>query len=354
MAAVDDDIRADFLVEAGELVQRLPEQLMQLEQQPEDIALLNAIFRAFHTVKGGAGFLEYTAMVELCHATEDLFNLLRNGKRGVTPELMDVVLKSADHLAQQMREVVEGGAPAAAPAELLQALHALCSDEKPKAKARAKGKEKEKAAQPQLPLAPAAQSSLEKVGDGAGAVSKTSDTISEDEFEALLDQLQAEKKNPPAAEIPQPVPAPLAGEAAAAPSTTRTEARPAAVAASPAPAETTIRVDTHRLDKLMNLVGELVLVRNRLRTLRGHNDAAALAKTVANLDFITRDLQGAVMQIRMQPVKKVFSRFPKVARDLARQLGKQVEVTLVGEDTDLDKNLVEALADPLVHMVRNA
>ena len=338
MAAVDDDIRADFLVEAGELVEALPEQLMQLEQQPDDAALLGAIFRAFHTVKGGAGFLDYGPMVELCHVTEDLFNLLRSGKRVVSPELMDVVLKASDCLQKMMREVVEGGMPAAAPADLLASLRALCSaEEKPKSKA-TKGKTKTSPAQHPAPQPPPA-------GGGGVAAGNSKDTITEDEFEALLDQLQAEKKSPPVIETPKTAsPPPEGGEKGE--GTLKPATAPAA--------ETTVRVDTHRLDKLMNLVGELVLVRNRLRTLRGSDDVGSMVKAVAQLDFITRDLQGAVMQIRMQPVKKVFSRFPKVARDLARQLGKQVEVTLIGEDTDLDKNLVEALADPLVHMVRNA
>ena len=356
MEAVDDDIRADFIAEAGELVQGLGEQLVELEKRPSDVALLNSIFRAFHTVKGGAGFLGLDAMVQLCHAAEDVFNLLRNGKRVVDAALMDVILQSSDQLQLMMNAVTRGAAPDAAGGELLAALRALAgkgevpaskpSETKKTAKREAAGAKREK--QKPLDLAPPAASA------------SSDDAISEDEFDALLDQMAAEKKKAPVA-----VPAPVAPVSAMVPAS-EPVAEPAVplpasrsplsggAAASAAAPETSVRVDTQRLDQMMNLTGELVLVRNRLKTLKTASGSEALAKAIAELDFITRGLQAAVMRIRMQPVRKVFSRFPKVARDVARGLGKQVEVELQGEDTDLDKNLVEALADPLVHMVRNA
>jgi two-component system chemotaxis sensor kinase CheA len=178
------------------------------------------------------------------------------------------------------------------------------------------------------------------------------DQITDEEFDALLDELHGAGKGPAAAaEIPHqaakvaapaPVPAP------------RVAAAPAA-AQSPAPqVETSVRVDTKRLDDIMNLVGELVLARNRLATLKATMADEEMTKAVANLDVVTADLQNAVMKTRMQPIKKVFGRFPRVVRDLARSLKKEINLELVGEDTDLDKNLVEALADPLVHLVRNA
>lgn len=324
--AVDDDIRADFLAEAGELIERVGGQLIELETRPQDGELLNAIFRAFHTVKGGAGFLNLAALVELCHATEDVFNALRSGRRGIDAPLLDAVLRALDHVQAMMAAVTARAQPEAAPAELIETLHAL-----------AKG-----AAIPTpVPVA-------------APPPPVDPNHISEDEFEALLDQMQGKKAatapvaaaRPPAAPSPAPAghPLPRAGEGTVgAPSPVKSEA------------ETTVRVDTHRLDKLMNLVGELVLARNRLKSLRGQEGGGeALTRAISELDFITRGLQSSVMQIRMQPIRKVFSRFPKLARDVARGLGKQVEVELKGEDTDLDKNLVEALADPLVHMVRNS
>lgn len=347
MAAIDDDIRADFLIEAGDLIEKLGAQLVELEAHPQDSELLNAIFRAFHTVKGGAGFLSITPLVSLCHVTEDLFNALRNGKRAVDAELMDAVMQAVDQVQAMMECVAAGTAPPEAPAALLQRLRALL----------------EAPARPAPPPTASAsdtitedefdalldQMAVEKKAQAEKAAQPAkpaSDTISEDEFDALLDELAAQKKTaaPPKVEAPAPKPAPAP---AAAPN-----AAPASAPAS-APVETSVRVDTHKLDRMMNLVGELVLVRNRLKALAS-SQGGEVGRAVRELDFITRGLQGAVMQVRMQPVGKVFSRFPKLARDVARGLGKQVEVTLVGQDTDLDKNLVEALADPLVHMVRNS
>lgn len=328
MSAVNDDIRADFLAEAGELVERLGQQLIELEQRPDDKDLLNAIFRAFHTVKGGAGFLNLTPMVELCHAVEDVFNALRNGQRTLDAALMDAVLRATDQVQAMMAAVAVDQPLAAAPVELIAALGARAAKVEPR-KAQKRKPPAAKKAQQVLPLPPA-----------------SAETISEDEFDALLDQIAAEKKQPSAATSSDPAPQPAAPQ-------------PTPAASAPVPplaqqAETSVRVDTQRLDVLMNLVGELVLVRNRLKTLRAAAGSPEVLRAITQLDFITRGLQDSVMQVRMQPVRKVFSRFPKVARDVARSLGKQVEVELQGEDTDLDKNLVEALADPLVHMVRNA
>jgi len=339
--AVNDDIRADFLAEAGELVDRLGAQLVELESRPDDQQLLNAIFRAFHTIKGGAGFLSIASLVELCHAAEDVFNVLRSGKRKVDAALMDAVLQALDQVQAMMSAVAARQPAVAAPPVLITTLHALAAGREPDRPAAAAAS------------APAAVSGtisedefdalLDQLADEkkqpAAAATAASGTISESEFDALLDQIQADKKKAAA-----PVSAP---NVAAPPPATPP-------AATPAPAaETSVRVDTHKLDQMMNLVGELVLVRNRLKALRGNGDEA-MGRAVSQLDFITRSLQGAVMQTRMQPIGKVFARFPKVARDTARGLGKQVEVVLSGQDTDLDKNLVEALADPLVHMVRNS
>jgi two-component system, chemotaxis family, sensor kinase CheA len=342
----DDDIRADFLIEAGELVQALGGQLVELESRPQDQDLLNAIFRAFHTVKGGAGFLELHALVELCHAAEDVFNALRAGKLAVDPALMDAVLQALDSVQEMMQAVAAGAPPTPADPALLQALRALLAPPVQAAPPKKKAAPKPRKAKSVAP-APAA------------------DTISDDEFEALLDQLHGSGKAPVpalAAAAPSstagdqqaPTASPMAPAAAPQPPSPARAEKEASRAPTP-PAETTVRVDTARLDALMNLVGELVLVRNRLKDLRAREaDPALFARPVAELDFITRGLQNAVMQVRMQPVGKVFARFPKIARDVARGLGKQVEVELQGEDTDLDKNLVEALADPLVHMVRNS
>jgi two-component system chemotaxis sensor kinase CheA len=360
----DDEIRADFLTEAGELVQRLGEQLIELESRPHDTALLNDIFRAFHTIKGGAGFLDLPELVELCHVAEDVFNLLRSGGRQVDAGLMDAMLQALDAVQAMMHAVSAAQSLTPASPELLQRLRALNAPPAaaPSEPAAAAAQTPPSAAAPARKTRRRSSKAKETAPAEVPAVvaAPAGDTISEDEFEALLDQLHGKGAAPGLAEVPAtPVTVPPAPQLSVAPVVAAAPApKPAAstAAAPPAPpTETTVRVDIARLDKMMNLVGELVLVRNRLKDLRErHATAADIARAVGELDFITRGLQSAVMQVRMQPIRKVFSRFPKIARDVARGLGKQVEVELQGEDTDLDKNLVEALADPLVHMVRNS
>ncbi|MEN0105171.1 MAG: chemotaxis protein CheA, partial [Pseudomonas sp.] len=226
--------------------------------------------------------------------------------------------------------------------------------------------------------APAPAPVAAPVAAAAPVASGDSDNITDDEFEALLDQLHGQGKFvEPSAQAPLPAAAaapakPAAPAAPAAKPAAKAEpakpaaAKPAAPAPAPAPAaaadkagpateaETTVRVDTARLDEIMNMVGELVLVRNRLVRLGLNSGDENMSKAVSNLDVVTADLQTAVMKTRMQPIKKVFGRFPRLVRDLARSLKKEINLELVGEETDLDKNLVEALADPLVHLVRNS
>ncbi|WP_412851459.1 chemotaxis protein CheA [Ectothiorhodospira shaposhnikovii] len=412
----DDEILQDFLVEAGELLEGLSEQLVQLEQTPDDKDLLNAVFRSFHTIKGGAGFLSLDNLVKICHRAEDVFNLLRQGQRHVDSNLMDIILQVVDVLNRMFDEVRSGTQPAPAPDPLMAALEPLTLPEG----------EEEASAPPPPPAIPAAP---EPPPAPASASGELQGDITDDEFEALLDALQDQKQNggpqpSPAAAVPSPMSAGThraegdtisdeefdqlldalqgrkPGAASAQPASSQgagdiitddefenlldnlhgkgaapkpvTPAAPAPSAARPAPptetpvggvdkgakpaalADTSVRVDTKRLDDIMNLVGELVLVRNRLATLRSRMRDEQVSKAVTNLDVVTADLQAAVMKTRMQPIKKVFGRFPRVVRDLARSLKKEVNLELWGEDTDLDKNLVEALADPLVHLVRNA
>jgi two-component system chemotaxis sensor kinase CheA len=431
----DEEILQDFLVEAGEILEQLSEQLVDLERRPDDRALLNAIFRGFHTVKGGAGFLQLTALVELCHITENLFDMLRNGQRRVSAGLMDVVLQALDAVNEMFDEVKAGEQPSPAEPALLARLEALVRGEAAERGAEtatapvaavegavagditdtefeqfldaiAPGRpEPAEAAAEEITeaefealldqlhgggTAAAAEGPVETAaaaaGAGAGgdeiteaefealldqlhsgkapgaaaaapvaaapAAAGGDDTIDDDEFEALLDQLHGKGRGPEAAAA-APKPAPASPAAAkireAAEHDDGARQGPAKEAA-----ETTVRVDTQRLDDIMNMVGELVLVRNRLVRLGARSGDEEIAKTVANLDVVTADLQTAVMKTRMQPIKKVFGRFPRVVRDLARSLNKEVTLELVGEETDLDKNLVEALADPLVHLVRNA
>ncbi|WP_439503956.1 chemotaxis protein CheA [Methylophaga sp.] len=387
----DDEILQDFLVEAEEILDGLNEQLVALETQPQDKDLLNSIFRGFHTIKGGAGFLSLEAMVNLCHKGEDVFNLLRQGERLVDADMMDTFLKVLDILNSMFAEVKAGSYPTAADPVIIDQLAAYLSGEAPPAAA-----EPEPEPEPEV-SPPAAENNvagdditddefealLDQLHGNAApgitppadppkaepAKSTGDDEISEEEFEALLDELQGKK--PAAKTTPPPAAKPAAeaakpvspAEPASSPKTADDEdvvtaVKPAAAAAAPqaakAPAETSVRVDTSRLDDIMNMVGELVLVRNRINTLEAAFENEEMAKAVNNLAVVTGDLQTAVMKTRMQPIKKVFGRFPRVVRDLARSLKKDINLELRGEETDLDKNLVEALADPLVHLVRNA
>jgi len=321
MSAVTPEIAADFLIEAQEILDRLGEQLVTLEQDPSDSEQLNAVFRGFHTLKGGAGFLGIQPMVNLCHAAEETLGLVRAGQATLEPLHFDAAQQSLDWLQQMLDAIGAGEDPPHAPQILIDQFDV----------------QGHAAPAPKPANPPAA---------GAAATSG-GDLISDDEFEALLDQLHGDGvpttvAAPSPAPSPRPQPAPRPAPAA----------KPTAKAGGET--EQTIRVDTKRLDAIVNLVGELVLSRNRLKTLRARIRDEELDRAVSSLDIATARLQTAVMRTRMQPVGKVFSRFPKVARDVARQLQKEVDLELVGADTELDRNLVEALADPLVHLVRNA
>ena len=375
-ANLDSELRDDFLVEAGELVQRLGEQLIELEASPHDRELLNAVFRVFHTVKGGAGFLGVEPMVQLCHCAEELLNDARNGRLVLNSAHMDALLEALDLLNGMMAALAQGEAMSPPPAALLVRLQPAAE---PAAVAPAAAKPA-RAADPIEAEFEALLDTLYGHGGSPGAPKHASNEISDDEFENLLDALHGKSGAPgaspseivekkeisddefealldnlhgkgsapgqPAAAAPAPAPAP-APAAAAAPA----EARPAAT--KPA-AENTVRVDTTRLDTLVSRAGELVLLRNRLLSLASRSDNETLATMAGDLDRVSDDLQNAVLGMRMQPVGRLFQRFPRIVRDLARQLGKDIELITEGEDTDLDRSLVEALADPLIHLLRNA
>ncbi|MBS3964210.1 MAG: chemotaxis protein CheA [Methylomonas sp.] len=445
---LDDEILQDFLIEAGEILDKLGEQLVELEQAPDDFDLLNAIFRGFHTVKGGAGFLAIHPLVELCHSAEDVFNVLRQGDRKVTADLMDVILQVVDLVNDMFGLVRQGREPQPAPETLLNRLKAYASADAHESAAAQEetatghhdataanaisqhdsvmrefdamldadelnalaesddnadditeaefedlldalhgqgGSPTPKTGAPNTADDAISEAEFENLLDelhgkgrfktpASAAQTPASGDITEDEFDALLDQLHGKGKFdarkltiPPtesaqpedhAAAGPTPKPAEASSTAAkASERATRADPPPAAekTKAPPPQADTTVRVDTQVLDDIMNMVGELVLVRNRFQTLKASAETnEPLAQAIANLDVVTADLQLAVMKTRMQPIKKVFGRFPRVVRDLARSLKKDIRLDLIGEETDLDKNLVEALADPLVHLVRNA
>lgn len=429
---MDEEILHDFLIEAGEILELLSEQLVDLEKTPEDRDLLNAIFRGFHTVKGGAGFLALTELVDTCHGAENIFDNLRNGGRELTPEVMDTILQALDTVNAQFACVQERSPASPADPSLLAALHKYSSpasadevvediapDPEPEPEATSnldvdsndaitrdsvdeitdddfdrlldqlhgKGQGPQtNATQTALPASSGdfTDDEFEKLlddihGSGQGpavtepssaSTSKPStpnnDAFTEDEFDKLLDDIHG-KGNSPIQHVSKDVKAepkkeqspPVINVEPKAPEVKAPETKaqpPAKIEEKKAPpqVEQTVRVNTSTLDTIMNMVGELVLVRNRLVSLGASSDDENMAKAVTNLDVVTADLQGAVMQTRMQPIKKVFGRFPRVVRDLARTLKKDIVLEMRGEETDLDKNLVEALADPMVHLVRNS
>ena len=323
MSALASDICADFLVEAGEILDQLGEQMVALERAPADRECLNAVFRGFHTIKGGAGFLDFTDMVAICHAVEDRLNAARNGSAPLDAEAFDGALQALDLLVDMLQCISAGGTSPAVPAALLASLRAGATG----------------AASMPTPSTPAPAATAASADGG--------DELDDLDFEALLDSLHG------AGGIPgEPIAAPAA--APPVPVAATTIPRPAAANTPLEAADATVRVDVRRLDAMVNLVGELVLARNRLKTIRPRLRDDDLDRAVASLDVATSRLQSAVMTARMQPVGRVFARFPKLARDVARQLKKNVELEVLGADTELDRNLVEALADPLVHLVRNA
>ena len=372
-ANLDSELRDDFLVEAGELVQRLGEQLIELEASPHDRELLNAVFRVFHTVKGGAGFLGIEPMVQLCHCAEELLNDARNVKLVLNAAHMDALLEALDLLNVMMAALANGASMSPPPAALLQRLQPAVATAPAPTPAKARAADPIEAefealldtlyGQGGVPGAPAHSGNdigedefeslldtLHGKGGAPGAVKSSSADeknaeISEDEFEAMLDSLHGKGAAPGnvavASPTPEPAPAPV-------------EATRSPAAAKPSQGENTVRVDTARLDTLVSRAGELVLLRNRLLSLATRGENETLSAMAGDLDRVSDDLQTAVLGMRMQPVGRLFQRFPRIVRDLARQLGKDIELIQEGEDTDLDRSLVEALADPLIHLLRNA
>ncbi len=431
---LNDEIVQDFLVEAGEILETLNEQLVDLESQPDDMDMLNSVFRSFHTIKGGAGFLAINALVDVCHSAENIFDLLRKGERNVDSELMDVVLEVLDVVNDMFQSINQGEDPEPAQPALMESLKLLSV---PQASQPSETVEETTEVESEQASVEADNESPAITADVEQA-EKANDEISDDEFEDLLDQLQGEGKQTSNMENPATVQdenktgnaseeidddefealldnlhgkgkhnnavvknadtenkqdkpessseeitegefdqlldemqtqnkeGSVSGKvekkseqkseniaAAKAEEKAKPARAPASKAATPK-AETTVRVETSVLDRIMNMVGELVLLRNRLTTLETTIGNEEVSETVNNLDVVTSDLQTSVMKTRMQPIKKVFGRFPRVVRDLARSLNKEISLEMIGEDTDLDKNLVEALADPLIHLVRNS
>ncbi|MBS1141026.1 MAG: CheW-like protein:ATP-binding region, ATPase-like:Signal transducing histidine kinase [Proteobacteria bacterium] len=357
-----EDLLQDFLQEAHDLLSDVDNKLVDLEKMPDDRGLLNDIFRGFHTVKGGAGFLNATELVTLCHLTENLFDRLRNGELELNPELMDVIMAATKGVREMFGELGQMVQPQPADPAVIAALQgALTGEVHPAAAPVA-----EAVPVVETPQVAAAASSGEPdwnllhsaVTGQAPAAAPQSELITKAEAAS------AEIAVTPVAAVPSTA---VAQPAAASPFGRRATDKPGnppvnARRVEERARENTIRVDTSRLDQVLNLSGEIGLTKNRLTSLRadilaGKNDSEtlhALDQAVSQLDLLVSDLQNSVMKTRMQPIGRLFQKYPRIARDLARQLGKDVELVLAGEETEVDKTMIEDLADPLIHLIRNA
>lgn len=337
-----EDLLQDFLVEAGDLLSDVDNKLVDLERAPDNVGLLNEIFRGFHTIKGGAGFLAATHLVELCHLTENLFDKLRNRELEITPEAMDVILSATGAVREMFDTLGQGAQPVAADAQLIDNLkQALAGDLGSAAAAAADHDAPDNVAgdEPDWTLLHAAVSGMAPptttIATTSSAAPATLDVSPDEVIKAAIGRRATDKPG-------------YSG-----PSGRREGERQR---------ETAIRVDTARLDQVLNLSGEIGLTKNRLNALRSQilngdtdNDTLhALDAAVSQLDLLVSDLQNAVMKTRMQPIGRLFQKYPRIARDLARNLGKDVELALSGEETEIDKTMIEDLADPIIHLIRNA
>jgi len=383
------EILQDFLVESFELIEQLDQDLVELENTPEDLELLNRIFRVAHTVKGASSFLNFDILTRLTHHMEDVLNRARKGELILTPDIMDVVLTSIDMMKAMLHFIRDNGTDQGSDdiEEIVLKLDAITSGTSGGSSA-STAPEPEPEPEPE----PAEEEEVD--------YSDMSENEIEDEIERLLQMRQDEDKArrvakieageavPDAPEIidepkieepepvkeeptpapkptpvstpePKPTPTPVAEKKPAPAAKKEVAKAPAKPAAS---VEQTIRVDVRRLDHLMNLIGELVLGKNRLIKINddveeryeGEEFLEELNQVVSIVSLVTTDLQIAVMKTRMLPIGKVFNKFPRMIRDLSRELGKKIELEIGGEETELDKSIVEEIGDPLVHIIRNS
>ena len=385
---INDDMREifnEFLVEAEENLQKVEENLLELEKDPHNEELLNATFRAMHTLKGGAGFLGLQAVVETAHAAEDVLGKIRNGELTLTPEINDAILSAVDFirnalasyeageevpvpedLVQQLRSLEQGGTPSEGGSgdptieellekhgfshlkgkpieEILEELILLPPDERPVelieeldkivTSGASQGQEETPQEATEEPPQEVEETAIQKAEEQPA---EAQEEVKQEQKEETKEEPKEAKKEEP--KQPQPKKPPVKGEG-----------------------EKVLRIDVSKIEDLMNLVGELVLERNRLLRVFQKLYEEYQSKTVdefetvmSSLDRIVGDLQLAVMKTRMQPVKRLFQKFPRVVRDLAKMLGKEVDLVLEGEDAEMDKTVLEKLEEPMIHLIRNA
>ncbi|GAA9053067.1 chemotaxis histidine kinase/response regulator CheAY2 [Helicobacter pylori] len=390
------EIMEDFLIEAFEMNEQLDQDLVELEHNPEDLDLLNRIFRVAHTIKGSSSFLNLNILTRLTHNMEDVLNRARKGEIKITPDIMDVVLRSIDLMKTLLVTIRDTGSDANNGKEneieeAVKQLQAITSQnlegakegtkEAPKKESQEEAKKENiKENQENKAKAPTAENASDNPLANEPDLDYTN--MSAEEVEAEIERLlnkrqeadkerRAQKKQEakPKQEVAPKTETPKTEtpktETPKAPKTeTKTKAK-ADTEENKAPSigvEQTVRVDVRRLDHLMNLIGELVLGKNRLIRIYGDVEERydgekfleELNQVVSSISAVTTDLQLAVMKTRMQPVGKVFNKFPRMVRDLSRELGKSIELIIEGEETELDKSIVEEIGDPLIHIIRNS
>lgn len=365
------EILQDFLVESFELVEKLDEDLVELENTPEDLELLNGIFRVAHTVKGASSFLNFDVLTHLTHHMEDVLNKARHGDLIITPDIMDVVLESIDLMKALLNKIRDTSADAGI--DVSACVGRL---------------DKVSGGDGDVPVVEATPVAIETSAPEETVEPEEEvdyDSMDADEIEAEIERLLNERQDQDKARreekiaageaVPEAPPSPIEEVEKASPpppppppvakkeSPKSEEPKAAApVKRAPAAVEQTIRVDVKRLDHLMNLIGELVLAKNRLIKINddveeryeGEEFLEELNQVVSIVSLVTTDLQIAVMKTRMLPIGKVFNKFPRMIRDLTRELNKKMELEIFGEDTELDKSIVEEIGDPLVHIIRNS
>ncbi|MFU2488757.1 chemotaxis protein CheA [Thauera sp. WH-1] len=379
-----EELLQDFLVEAGDLLSGVDNKLVDLERSPDDRNLLNDIFRGFHTIKGGAGFLSATELVTLCHLTESLFDRLRNAELRVTPERMDVILAATAAVREMFVDLERATQPGPADPGLIASLRAAIAGDRAEDEAAAVATGQKVDATPATTSAPAGDA-LEVPRPGepdwealfvavtGGTIASAAPALAAPAAAVIVHAAQAQQpgadargdtsRPAPAAPAPSEANDPIVKAALGRRATDLPGASgPTGRRDSERQRDNSIRVDTARLDQVLNLSGEIGLTKNRLNALRsdilnGRTDTEtlhALDVAVSQLDLLVSDLQNAVMKTRMQPIGRLFQKYPRIARDLARSLGKDVELVLVGEETEIDKTMIEDLSDPIIHLIRNA
>ncbi|GAA9865852.1 chemotaxis histidine kinase/response regulator CheAY2 [Helicobacter pylori] len=378
------EIMEDFLIEAFEMNEQLDQDLVELEHSPEDLDLLNRIFRVAHTIKGSSSFLNLNILTHLTHNMEDVLNRARKGEIKITPDIMDVVLRSIDLMKTLLVTIRDTGSDTNNGKEneieeAVKQLQAITSQNLEGAKETLGAKEtpkeeaKEEIKENKTPTAESLANNNPLADEPDLDYANMSAEEVEAEIERLLNKRQeadkerrAQKKQEakPKQEVAPKTETPKTETPKAPKTEIKTKAK-ADTEENKAPSigvEQTVRVDVRRLDHLMNLIGELVLGKNRLIRIYsdveerydGEKFLEELNQVVSSISAVTTDLQLAVMKTRMQPVGKVFNKFPRMVRDLSRELGKSIELIIEGEETELDKSIVEEIGDPLIHIIRNS